>query len=88
MMKHLKKRLQGIEYFQNWNCFNTTSTLDLGLWTLDIPTLRNTWFKTSFLLDQKQTKNNKAKERFDNYKNQALQYTFPSHFTGKLPIVT
>ncbi|GEC79700.1 phosphoribosylformylglycinamidine synthase [Flavobacterium aquatile] len=46
---------------------------------------RDTWFKTSFLLDQKQTKNNKAKERFDNYKNQALHYTFPSHFTGKLP---
>ena len=48
---------------------------------------RDTWFKTSFLLDQKQTKNNKAKERFDNLGHQALSYTFPSHFTGLAPII-
>ncbi|MDN3677776.1 phosphoribosylformylglycinamidine synthase [Flavobacterium paronense] len=46
---------------------------------------RDIWFKTSFLLDQKQTKNNKAKERFDNYSNQKLEYKFPAHFTGKKP---
>ena len=28
-----------------------------------------------------------AKERYDNYANQALNYTFPEHFTGKLPIL-
>ena len=44
------------------------------------------WFETSFLLDQKQTKNNKAKERFDNLGQQALNYKFPSHFTGKLEL--
>jgi phosphoribosylformylglycinamidine synthase len=48
---------------------------------------RDQWFETSFLLDQKQTKNNKAAERFENYKNQALQYTFPSHFTGIKPAI-
>ncbi len=48
---------------------------------------RDQWFETSFLLDQKQTKNNKAAERFENYKNQALQYTFPSHFTGLKPAI-
>ena len=50
--------------------------------TFNIQHYRDSWFKTSFLLDQKQTKNNKAQERFDNYKNQPLQYIFPSHFTG------
>lgn len=61
------------------------ATLDLGHLTFDIPTYRDIWFKTSFLLDQKQSKNGTAQARFDNYKNQALQYTFPAHFTGKKP---
>ena len=46
---------------------------------------RDFWFKTSYLLDQQQTANNLAQTRFDQYKNQALQYKFPAHFTGKLP---
>src|SRR5690606_27382355 len=50
----------------------------------NISELRDVWYKTSYLLDSKQTKNNKAKERFDNYKNQPLKYKFPSYFTGKL----
>ena len=50
---------------------------------LNISELRDVWYKTSYLLDAKQTKNNKAKERYGNYKNQPLQYTFPSHFTGR-----
>lgn len=54
---------------------------------LDIPHLRDVWYKTSFLLDSKQTKNNKAKERYENYKNQPLQYKFPTHFTGKKPLL-
>ena len=45
---------------------------------------RDTWYKTSFLLDSKQSKNGMAQERYTNYKNQALEFTFPSHFTGKL----
>ncbi|HNP33494.1 MAG TPA: phosphoribosylformylglycinamidine synthase [Flavobacterium sp.] len=45
---------------------------------------RDVWFETSYLLDQKQTKNNQATARFNNYKNQPLKYTFPAHFTGKL----
>jgi phosphoribosylformylglycinamidine synthase len=51
---------------------------------LNISELRDVWYKTSFLLDQKQTANNLAQARFDNYKNQPLQYIFPKHFTGKL----
>jgi phosphoribosylformylglycinamidine synthase len=48
---------------------------------------RKTWFETSYLLDQKQTKNNKAKERFTNLGRQPLHYTFPSQFDGKLPVI-
>jgi phosphoribosylformylglycinamidine synthase len=54
------------------------------VFTLTVSRLRDVWYKTSFLLDQKQTANNLAQGRFDNYKNQPLQYTFPKHFTGKL----
>ncbi|KGK30372.1 phosphoribosylformylglycinamidine synthase [Cellulophaga sp. E6(2014)] len=52
---------------------------------LNIVSLRDTWFKTSYLLDNKQTANGLAKDRFDNYKNQALDYVFPVGFEGKLP---
>lgn len=48
---------------------------------------RKTWFETSYLLDQKQTKNGKANERFENFDKQALQFTFPSQFDGKLPVI-
>jgi len=50
-----------------------------------IPEMRDMWYKTSYLLDQKQSGEEKAKERFDNYKNQPLQFTFPDHFIGTSP---
>src|SRR5690606_27283316 len=37
------------------------------------------------LLDRRQTANNLARERYNNYKNQPLHYTFPAHFNGKIP---
>ncbi|TCP25801.1 phosphoribosylformylglycinamidine synthase [Tenacibaculum skagerrakense] len=55
------------------------------LYSLSVSELRDTWYKTSYLLDQKQTANNLATDRYNNYKNQPLQYTFPQNFTGKLP---
>ena len=54
----------------------------------NIAEIRDTWFKTSFLLDAKQSKNGMAKERYNNYKNQPLQFTFSSHFTGQFPIIS
>ncbi|MDO6803503.1 phosphoribosylformylglycinamidine synthase [Wenyingzhuangia sp. 1_MG-2023] len=51
----------------------------------DVAALRDIWYKTSYLLDKQQSGEAKATERFDNYKNQALDFTFPTHFTGKLP---
>ncbi len=53
---------------------------------LSVTQLRDTWYNTSYLLDQKQTAGNLAVDRFNNYKNQPLQFTFPSQFTGKLPV--
>ncbi|QNK64653.1 phosphoribosylformylglycinamidine synthase [Pedobacter sp. PAMC26386] len=58
-----------------------------GNWSFDIDHLRDVWFKTSYLLDQKQSGSVKAKERFDNYKNHVLNYSFPLNFDGKKPIV-
>ena len=50
---------------------------------LDIASLRDTWYKTSYLLDQKQSGEALAKERFDNYKKQPLSFTFPKGFEGQ-----
>ncbi|CAG2533053.1 phosphoribosylformylglycinamidine synthase [Maribacter dokdonensis] len=52
---------------------------------LNIETLRDTWFKTSYLLDNQQTANGLAKDRFENYKVQPLQYTFPTSTPFTLP---
>ena len=62
------------------NITNQSETFELS-----VSQLRDTWYNTSYLLDQKQTAGNLAEDRFNNYKNQPLQFTFPSQFTGKLP---
>jgi phosphoribosylformylglycinamidine synthase len=56
--------------------------MELGL---NITSLRDTWYKTSYLLDKKQTSNNLAETRYKNYKSQPLQYIFPKSFSGQLP---
>ncbi|SMC42309.1 phosphoribosylformylglycinamidine synthase [Pedobacter africanus] len=53
----------------------------------DIDHLRDVWFKTSYLLDKKQSGPVKAKERYDNYKHQVLKYKFPAQFDGKKPVI-
>ena len=58
---------------------------DTDVFTMTVSRLRDMWYKTSYLLDQKQTANNLAEDRLNNYKEQPLQFTFPTHFTGKLP---
>ena len=81
---------KGIKYHKIGTA-NDSGTLIINnnqdTFTLDITTYRDIWYKTSYLLDQKQTANNLAKDRFDNYKIQPLNYTFPSHFTGKKPLI-
>jgi len=54
--------------------------------SLNVAELRDVWYETSFLLDQKQTANGLAQSRYKNYKNQPLSFKFPQQFTGKLPI--
>ncbi|SFG88193.1 phosphoribosylformylglycinamidine synthase [Pedobacter insulae] len=69
----------------------STATLEIkngtANFSFDIDHLRDVWFKTSYLLDQKQSGAVKAKERFDNYKNQVLKYSFPANFDGKRPVI-
>lgn len=81
---------QNIEFF---NIGKATSKATLNIkngedqFELNIEELRKVWYKTSFLLDQKQTANNLAKDRYENFANQPLNFTFPKQFTGKLPEV-
>ena len=64
---------------------NTLSVINQAeVFTMTVSRLRDVWYKTSFLLDQKQTANDLAKTRYNNYKNMPLHYIFPIHFTGKL----
>ncbi|MDR0606192.1 MAG: phosphoribosylformylglycinamidine synthase [Bacteroidales bacterium] len=52
--------------------------------TFDIDHFRDVWYETSYLFDCKQSGKEKATERYDNYKNQELIYTFSKDFTGRL----
>ena len=52
--------------------------------TFDIDALRDEWYKTSWLLDRKQSFNGCADERVNNYKHQPLEMKFNDHFRGTL----
>ena len=76
--------------------FNIGKVIDKGAvtiknyednFTFDVSKVRDTWFMTSYLLDQKQTSNGLAEHRFNNFKKQPLKYEFPKNFTGKLPVI-
>jgi phosphoribosylformylglycinamidine synthase len=49
----------------------------------EIDELRDVWFKSSYLLDCKQSGERMALERYQNYKKQYLHYSFGRGFTGK-----
>jgi len=80
----------GLEYY-NIGEVQLNDTLSISLqeeqFNFNVPHLRDVWYETSYLLDQQQTAAPLPKERFDNYKNQALTYTFPAHFKGNLPAI-
>lgn len=77
--------------FHKIGTVNNTGTISIKnneyLFELNVSEMRNTWYQTSYLLDQKQTANDLAKARIENFANQPLQYTFPNHFTGKIPVI-
>jgi phosphoribosylformylglycinamidine synthase len=81
---------------KNIEFFNIGNVIDKGTitiknyednFTFDVSKVRDTWFMTSYLLDQKQTSNGLAEHRFNNFKKQPLKYEFPKNFTGKLPVI-
>ena len=45
--------------------------------------LRDVWYYSSYLLDCKQSMNGCAKKRFENYKQQPVEFVFNKDFTGK-----
>jgi len=51
---------------------------------LSVSDLRDVWYKTSYLLDRKQSGEEKALERFNNYKHMPLEFNFPTGFSGQL----
>jgi len=80
----------GIEAFKIGKAINGSSVSiknNADTFTFDVAETRDTWFKTSYLLDQKQSKNGTADERFKNYKNQPLRFDFPAQFDGKKPVI-
>ena len=78
---------KNIEFFTIGTC-NNSAKINIknqkDSFTFDVASIRDIWYKTSYLFDQKQTANNLAEARYQNYKNQPLTYKFPAHFTGKL----
>ncbi len=73
-------KLGSVSAGDDLNVVNGTAT-----YKFSIPETRDIWYKTSYLLDSKQTANNLAEERYTNYKKQPLKYHFPQGFEGKLP---
>ena len=79
-----EKGMNGLEFFKIGNS-KESNYLEISDLKFEISDLREKWFETSFLLDQKQTKNGKSLERYENFANQPLVYKFPNHFIGKKP---
>ncbi len=51
----------------------------------DVAELRRIWYKTSYLLDCRQSGEAKAAERYRNFDKQELSFSFPQNFDGKMP---
>jgi len=56
---------------------------DNSKYNLDIPSLRDLWFNTSYLLDCRQSGEKLALERYKNYSLNTLEYVFNPAFTGR-----
>ena len=50
---------------------------------LSINSLRDSWFKSSYLLDRKQCGPELARQRFEHYKTQEIKFDFNHRFSGK-----
>ncbi len=52
-------------------------------YSFSINELRDIWYRSSYLLDRKQSGEICAQARFNNYKNQPLEFAFNKNFNGK-----
>ena len=52
-------------------------------YSFSINNLRDVWYRSSYLLDRKQSGEACAQSRFKNYKNQPLEFSFAESFKGK-----
>ena len=55
---------------------------DGATYQFGIDYLRDVWYSSSYLLDRKQVAGGLAKERFNNFKQQPLEYKFNKNFMG------
>uniref|UniRef100_UPI004048CDBA phosphoribosylformylglycinamidine synthase n=1 Tax=Algoriphagus sp. TaxID=1872435 RepID=UPI004048CDBA len=62
--------------FKTLGTVTLTSKIELASQTLAVSDWRDLWFRSSYLLDKKQSGEKLALERFTNYKNQPLHYSF------------
>ncbi len=76
----------GFARIGNPNTKNRMLTITDGSWKheFDIDALREKWYETSYLLDCKQTANELAEKRHNNYKVQPIEMKFNADFTGTL----
>ena len=56
--------------------------LDEATYQFGIDYLRDVWYETSYLLDTKQSFHGCARQRFENYKQQQLEFNLPKDFKG------
>lgn len=69
--------------FKSLGTVTLNGKVELGGQTLAISEWRDVWFLSSYLLDRKQSGEKLALDRFTNYKNQPLQYSFAPGWEGK-----
>ncbi len=69
--------------FKTLGTVTLNGKIELASQTLAISEWRDLWFRSSYLLDKKQSGEKLALERFTNYKNQPLQYSFSTGWEGK-----
>ncbi|MBN2520320.1 MAG: phosphoribosylformylglycinamidine synthase, partial [Bacteroidales bacterium] len=77
------ERISYIELGKIINDRKLDVTLNNKSFNFDINKLRDSWFKTSYLLDRKQSGEKQALERFKSYKNNTIDYQFTPEFSGR-----
>lgn len=87
--KRVEKILQqaGVNYFEVGTEINDRTlriTHHNRQYRFGIDSLRDLWFKTSYLLDRRQTEPALATERFKNYRKLPISINYPESFTGRL----